>query len=1310
MIENDIIQRPAKNIITVHGKYTIYQTNTNVTTPNPNSSALITLAKLNIKQSVILPDQHISIPIPKHISADVIIIEPRIDNRINHWPQPEILKVECQNINLYNRSQDPICIGKDVHLLGITPCIEINTSEIETKPHTKTNNIQHRENHVLTVNTKINTKILNHEQIDRLKKIHETHKDVFNGCLDGYNGKFGKHTVSLQWADNTRPKPTKVYKPNWSSTKDKILQDKIDQLTEMGVLADPYEHEVQIKCIHPCFIQKKGRAAHKQIEDCNLSEIRFLTAPNAVNEKCRQVQSAVPDQNEIFRFIANNPFIIYADLYESFFQNHLNKKDWGYMAINSPYKGIRVYTRSTQGLLNQDEELGQLLNKVLGPELMSGIATKVADDLLVGGKTKDDAINNWNTVLSKLNEANLKLSPNKVRIFPDETTIFGWLIKGKTFKPDPHRKLALVKVQPDDIKTIGDLRSWMGSYKTFLIAMPNVAEIMHPFDKIVAGVKDSKAQIIWTDELTKHFKLATDKMNDCDKYLALPNKDEQLIIMSDATVKNPAVGFTLNVMREDKLTPVIFYSFKLNDHQTNWWPCEREALAVATAIKKCSHYIVESSKPTLVLTDSKPVVEAAALIKKGKFSSSSRMSAFLCSISRYPIEIQHVSGKYKQNIGPDYLSRNPAECKTNNCQLCKFIADLSQCTVSDIHLQNHDEIPIGNKNAWHDLQRQDKACQEAFQKLVSGQQPSKSGPYSNDIRKYYNSCQAKDLLVVEETIPNTTQKRTRIVIPKDYVPAVIAQIHNTKNHPSVYQTEQIFNRYYFGINSKSIIQTINSQCIVCQANKTIPKSMPTYKSISNPKHPGTNFNIDIMRRQNQKIMVCRDIFSTFTTATLVKTEQRQCLSKGIIDCVSTIRANTPIIIRTDSAPGFKALKDSDELKTLQISIQPTDPSNKNSIGTVDNAIKELEAEIVKLVPHSAQINDVILKKCINNMNQKIRNRGLSAYEILFARENSTNKNLDLSDEVLLEQQIHSKNVNNKNSARNISTKPTTQQTFQQGDVVAITAEKDKNKSRDVYLVTKAQKNTVQVNKIIRYQSNNASLQSKHRIVQNDAVFKLTSKPKIPTNKHQQPNSVYNEQQRGTHKPTKWDPYKNVSYTIDFDDEIQESETNSKTIYPPDNETSSDDEDGSDKDTYETSSYNENDDDYQPENTDDYYAPLKIWETRQRTLAKTQRNLEHSHKSLNQQTDEQSDEWDYDYDIKSPNKNENPSLHNVHDIDDLFQHEVQQCESIDTTVPQNLDRVLPIPTRIFTNTKTRLTSMRKSLPFERHGARIKYIRK
>ena len=39
IIDNDIIQRPAKNIITIHGKFTVMQTNSAIPT-QPNSAAL----------------------------------------------------------------------------------------------------------------------------------------------------------------------------------------------------------------------------------------------------------------------------------------------------------------------------------------------------------------------------------------------------------------------------------------------------------------------------------------------------------------------------------------------------------------------------------------------------------------------------------------------------------------------------------------------------------------------------------------------------------------------------------------------------------------------------------------------------------------------------------------------------------------------------------------------------------------------------------------------------------------------------------------------------------------------------------------------------------------------------------------------------------------------------------------------------------------------------------------------------------------------------------------------------------------------
>jgi len=152
------------------------------------------------------------------------------------------------------------------------------------------------------------------------------------------------------------------------------------------------------------------------------------------------------------------------------------------------------------------------------------------------------------------------------------------------------------------------------------------------------------------------------------------------------------------------------------------------------------------------------------------------MSTFLFSINRYKIDIQHVSGKYQHNIAADYLSRNPSSCPGANCTICKFIAELAESSVSNMNLNStnmSESCPMGNKQSWKQLQNEDSACSEAFKRLKSGQQPAKKGQNSNDIRRYYNACQAKDMLVVENMIPNTTQSNDRIVVPKEFVPAVI---------------------------------------------------------------------------------------------------------------------------------------------------------------------------------------------------------------------------------------------------------------------------------------------------------------------------------------------------------------------------------------------------------------------------------------------------------------------------------------------------------------------------------------------------------
>ena len=81
-------------------------------------------------------------------------------------------------------------------------------------------------------------------------------------------------------------------------------------------------------------------------------------------------------------------------------------------------------------------------------------------------------------------------------------------------------------------------------------------------------------------------------------------------------------------------------------------PCDGEMSAVYVAVKSptFSSHIRASTKRTVSLVDNKPVVQAAGLLKRGKFSSSRVINNLMTAISEHNIEFQHISGKLGQNF------------------------------------------------------------------------------------------------------------------------------------------------------------------------------------------------------------------------------------------------------------------------------------------------------------------------------------------------------------------------------------------------------------------------------------------------------------------------------------------------------------------------------------------------------------------------------------------------------------------------------------------------------------------------------------
>ena len=281
--------------------------------------------------------------------------------------------------NIENNSNQTISIPKDVHLLDIKqtvlkPSVEIKNDSESIKLSSSSNVYEQplpnlRQTAVENA-SKIDISRAPKQLHPKLQAAHLQYADVFAPDLSvGYNNYSGDHLVRLQFADENRPQMSKCHVPKWSGKNDRIKQKKMDSLEKQGVLVDPYEHNIPIKLISPCFLKVKARAKDKDLDDCQMAEIRWIISPAQLNPYLRQLHTTNVTKEDLFIFKSEKPFCIEFDLYDGYFQNHVHKDDWGYLAVETPFKGIRVLTRSGQGLLNQEIEMNQLLTKILGEEI-----------------------------------------------------------------------------------------------------------------------------------------------------------------------------------------------------------------------------------------------------------------------------------------------------------------------------------------------------------------------------------------------------------------------------------------------------------------------------------------------------------------------------------------------------------------------------------------------------------------------------------------------------------------------------------------------------------------------------------------------------------------------------------------------------------------------------------------------------------------------------------------------------------------------------------------------------------------------------
>jgi hypothetical protein len=883
--DNNIDQSITNKTITVHGKYTVPETNRSVRLPTQLDSILISTGT----PKVLLQNQVMAIKVPLEDGVKVVA-EARIENKVKHWPQSQLCEVRNGNISIENTTKAPIHFkGKDHHI----QLVQTTESPLNSKQNPGYSRpLKDLSAKAFDINClSINYKVMNTQQKEKLLAILENNKGVFDKDLtEGYNQASGKHYCKLNWASEERPISRKVACANYNNDLNHLLQDVCDHLTDNGVLGIPQQDNIIIQHVSPCFLRKKQKAKDKSPSQLTKEDVRIVVNTTELSRYLKNMPTKVTKPSEVYAALSRWKYLIKTDLYQGFFQNQLHTTAYPWCAIQTPHGGIRYFKRSIQGLVGQTEEQDELLARILQQHLTAGICVKIADDIFAGGNTIDEAIENWSQIITTLARNNLKISLEKTIIFPEKVDILSWQWKqGGYLSPSPHRKLALESIKYKELTTVKDLRSWLGLYKTFIDCTPNLTNLLDKFDQFV-GSRDSKDDITWTDDFIAAFNKAQEQISNM-KDLYLPTEHDQLIIMCDGARNPPAVGMVLQAkLPNGDIRIVKYYSVKLKPHMIKWYPCELEAVALGSSIEAFYEFIKQSRKPVIICPDSKPVVDAAKKMEKGNFSLSPRIQTFLNNLSKISYDIQHISGKSKHNAAGDFQSRNATKCETEHCQICTFIQETAD-SVINVKLNtletNIDKsmVPFLNRQAWIKIQEKDPACRQAKSCLHTGQNPSKKpGKMHNNIRRYVSKAHVANdgLLVIRSSIPMTTNKIEKIIIPTEYTEAIVTQMHIKLQHPAKAQLMSVFNRYFFATGTQSTLDNLYNSCQLCQATRKIPKDFNNFSNLTTAEHPGTHFGIDVMRRARQKIVVARDMFSSYVSAMFVEREDSETLKNAII--------------------------------------------------------------------------------------------------------------------------------------------------------------------------------------------------------------------------------------------------------------------------------------------------------------------------------------------------------------------------------------------------------------------------------------------
>ncbi|GFW22938.1 retrovirus-related Pol polyprotein from transposon 17.6 [Trichonephila clavipes] len=221
---------------------------------------------------------------------------------------------------------------------------------------------------------------------------------------------------------------------------------------------------------------------------------RFSVDYRKLNDVTKKDSYPLPRIDDTLDTLSGHKWFSTLDLKSGYWQVEIHPEDREKTAFTSG-QGLWQFKVMPFGLCNAPATFERLMETVLKGLTFFEACLIYLDDVIIGGRTFEEHLQNIRKVLSKLSDANLKLNPSKCKFFQKEVNYLGHNISAEGVRTDPE-KVSAVKnwKRPENLR---ELRSFLGLctyYRKLLKGFSNIARPLHK-------LTESKQKFQWTKRM-----------------------------------------------------------------------------------------------------------------------------------------------------------------------------------------------------------------------------------------------------------------------------------------------------------------------------------------------------------------------------------------------------------------------------------------------------------------------------------------------------------------------------------------------------------------------------------------------------------------------------------------------------------------------------------------------------------------------------------------------------------------------------------------------------------------------------------------